>query len=398
MNHYTITDFGAQPDLQEIQTAKIQACIEHCRQAGGGKVIIPAGTFVIGSLRLYSNITLYLQADAKLLGAQDYRTYQDFSVPSTIRYLKDPYYIEKWHLPRYYFYGMITAFNEENIQIIGEPGSVIDGRDVYDENGEEGFRGPMGIIMSQVKNLSLSGYCFQNSANWSHTLDGCDGIAIHDVTIKGGHDGFNLHHSRNITIADCHLECGDDCFAGYDILHLNIKNCFLNTACNGFRVGGEDITVNDCRLIGPGHYPHLSEDTYYTHAAFKYYSLAADKISVQQTNMVFKNCVLTDAQKLISYEGGSRELLQDNKPLQELVIDSCEIANLHNSSICKGNGEAIQLHIRDSRITCELEEPFLILDEAAQLTLEQVTFPHPVTIQKGTEVISLSGTIVRLVV
>ena len=43
---------------------------------------------------------------------------------------------------------MISAYGESNIAIIGEEGSVIDGRDCFDPDGEEGFRGPHGIFMT----------------------------------------------------------------------------------------------------------------------------------------------------------------------------------------------------------------------------------------------------------
>ena len=38
--------------------------VEECRNAGGGTVIIPHGTYLTGSIRLYSDITIYFENSA----------------------------------------------------------------------------------------------------------------------------------------------------------------------------------------------------------------------------------------------------------------------------------------------------------------------------------------------
>lgn len=55
---YTITDFGARiSDL--LQTEAIQRAIDECFSNGGGEVIIPAGIYRTGGLRLRSHVTLH---------------------------------------------------------------------------------------------------------------------------------------------------------------------------------------------------------------------------------------------------------------------------------------------------------------------------------------------------
>lgn len=392
MKQFLITDYGAVSGRETLQTEKIQACIEACREAGGGEVLIPAGTFLIGSLRLYSNMTLHLQSGAVLLGSKDYRDYTDFHVPTTIKYLYDEYYIKAWNLPSYYFYGLITAFQAENVQVIGEQGSVIDGQDTFDVNGEEKFRGPMGIIMSQVRNLHLEGYTFQNSANWSHTLDGCQELAIENVTIKAGHDGFNLHHSSDIQVKDCRLESGDDCFAGYDIKNLHVSNCYLNTACNALRIGGEKLIFEGCIFEGPGHYPHISEGTHYTHGIFKYYSMDADAIDNPATGIVLKDCSMKDVEKLLVYDNGNKSFMQDNQPLKDVTLENVRIIGLAKTSVFKGNGSPVTLKLRNVQIDCFKEFEFLEIDASVALDFERVCFSQPTTILvEGGERLVFSG-------
>ena len=237
----------------------------------------------------HDNSALVCQPVGLILGSQDYRDYKDFHVPTTLGYVHDDFYIKSWHLPSYYIYGMICAFEAEQVAIIGERGSFINGQDCFDADGEERFRGPMGIILCKCRQVRLEGYTFVNSANWSHQIDSCRQVEIARVTVRAGHDGFNVHHCREVRIQDCLLETGDDCFAGYDVEDLTVRDCYANTACNSMRIGGRRLLFEHCVFEGPGHYPHRSENTCYTHAVFKYYSVRPDEIPADGEDIVFRD-------------------------------------------------------------------------------------------------------------
>ncbi|BAV08665.1 Pectate lyase superfamily protein [Filimonas lacunae] len=66
---YTITQFGAKGDGLTVNTAAIQAAINKAAAAGGGRVLVPAGRFVTGSLQLKSNTELHLAQNAVLMGS-----------------------------------------------------------------------------------------------------------------------------------------------------------------------------------------------------------------------------------------------------------------------------------------------------------------------------------------
>jgi polygalacturonase len=59
---YNIKDFGAVGDGKTINTFAIQNAINKCRDAGGGIVLIPSGTFISGTIQLFSNINLHLES------------------------------------------------------------------------------------------------------------------------------------------------------------------------------------------------------------------------------------------------------------------------------------------------------------------------------------------------
>lgn len=385
MKYFNILDYGVKPDCKFLQTSAFQSVIDDCRRHGGGTIVIPQGEYYLGSLRLYSNMTLLLEEEAKLYGSKNYRDYQDLNVPSTLGYLHNDYYIKLWNLPKYYIYGMICAFEAKNISIIGKKGSLIDGQDCFDENGEEKFRGPMGIIFSQCENVIMQGYTFSNSANWSHQIDSCKNVTIKDVRIIAGHDGFNLHHCQDIYICNCKLEVGDDCVAGYDIKNLLVERCYFNTACNVLRIGGNNLVFDDCKFIGPGRYPHRSTDTYDTHALFKYYALGCDMVKADGKDILIKNCELDDIDKLLVYEQGSQAMLQDNRPLRKLSFENVKILGLSKKSVFLANSEPCQLVFNNAFIDYCGEGDFLQIDDGVELILENVSFGNMATLKVGHE-------------
>jgi len=63
---FDITKYGAVPDAKTLATAPIAQAIEACSKAGGGRVLVPAGTFLTGAVHLLSNVELHLDEKATL--------------------------------------------------------------------------------------------------------------------------------------------------------------------------------------------------------------------------------------------------------------------------------------------------------------------------------------------
>ena len=64
---FPITRFGARPDGVTDCTQAIAAAIAAAVAVGGGRVLIPEGTFLTGAIRLKSRVELHLVAGATLL-------------------------------------------------------------------------------------------------------------------------------------------------------------------------------------------------------------------------------------------------------------------------------------------------------------------------------------------
>ena len=65
---YNILTFGAVPDGTTNCQKQIQAAIDACTKTGG-RVVVPAGRFLSGSLRLKSQVELYLEEGAVLISS-----------------------------------------------------------------------------------------------------------------------------------------------------------------------------------------------------------------------------------------------------------------------------------------------------------------------------------------
>ena len=58
---FNILDYGAKSDTTQLSTSALQQAIDDCSQAGGGRVVVPAGQYKIGTVVLKSHVHLYLE-------------------------------------------------------------------------------------------------------------------------------------------------------------------------------------------------------------------------------------------------------------------------------------------------------------------------------------------------
>src|SRR2546421_2402719 len=74
---FEITKYGAVGNGTTLNSQAIQKAIDATSAVGGGTVLIPAGKFVSGPIRLASNINLHLAKDAALMMSANF---EDFPV------------------------------------------------------------------------------------------------------------------------------------------------------------------------------------------------------------------------------------------------------------------------------------------------------------------------------
>ena len=69
---FSIVEYGAVGDGKTKNTDAFARAIAACGVAGGGRIIVPPGTWLTGPIELKSNIDLHLETGATVLFSRDY--------------------------------------------------------------------------------------------------------------------------------------------------------------------------------------------------------------------------------------------------------------------------------------------------------------------------------------
>lgn len=358
---YVLTDFGVDRNSEELQTEKIQRVFDLCRE-NGGTVVVPEGRFLTGGLRMWSDTTLYLESGAQLIGSDVCEDYEVFDVPEGIELRTDMEMIPQQYEGRpwkAYRKAIISVYGGKNIAVIGEDGSLIDGDDCTDPNGEEGYRGPHGFMITNVENITLSGYTIANCGNFMHQIDNCRNITMENVTCLGGSDGVHLHCCKNISIGKCIFRTGDDCIAGINMENLTVRDCELNTSCDIFRAGGSHFLIENCRMYGPGEYPHRKtvvqnrgtdavrdksntlpkeQGRHNLEGVFLHFASRNYPGSEPYHDIVFRNCVIENPEFFMWYEPDTAPL-QTGTYLRDITLENVVFRGVNKSSSVKASAK-----------------------------------------------------------
>ncbi len=257
---FDITRYGARADGKTNNAAALQRTINACSAAGGGRVLISAGgTFLSGPFRLQSHVELYVATGAKLLASPDERLYHE----SAFRDNKGEGTM--W----------ISGTNLEQVTICG--GGIIDGNGIafMGKELEDSYElKPFNIIdprphlltLIGCKNIKIHDLTIRNSAYWTVHLAGCNDVVIQGITLLNSvkvrnSDGIDIDHSKNVRIANCYIESGDDCiclknrreyqeFGACE--NIAVSNCTMTSSSCAIKIGSENmdrisqVVINNC--------------------------------------------------------------------------------------------------------------------------------------------------------
>ncbi len=245
-DYFNIVDYGAKGDSSTINTAAIQKAIDDANQAGGGKVVVPPGKYISGTIFLKDNVTFEVRSGATILGSPD---------------LED-YYEHKWgHNKDRQPYHLILCLDAENIEISG--GGTIDGN------------GP--AFWKSFDQDTLPGWIMAKELKISPMLEveGCKDVRIKDVTLKTGGgwtvhlfnserlrvegvrvinnvyspngDGIDISGCEDVIISDCHIKTCDDAIClktmvdSKECKRVTVTNCVIECLCAALKIGNESF-------------------------------------------------------------------------------------------------------------------------------------------------------------
>jgi polygalacturonase len=250
---YNIRDFGAKGDGATLDTTAIQRAVDTCHAEGGGTVLVPSGTFLIGTVELKSNITLHIAATGKLLGSGDGKQYHAVdAIP-----LRGDHTLGDGN------WALLFAVKANNLTIEG-PGTI-DGQGAQFHSAVKGTPPPSGLRGNRRPYHILAYHCENLRVRNISMLDGAyhsirviqsqrvhiDSVYIHN-RVNGNNDGFHFISAEYVTVSNCIVKSQDDACALFgSCKHVTITNSFFSTRWSVFRFGGgfaEDISVSNCLL------------------------------------------------------------------------------------------------------------------------------------------------------
>jgi len=244
---FDVRAFGAKGDGSILDTKSIQAAIDACAAAGGGRVVLAGGRFLSGTIELKSRVSLYMEAGAVLLGSTDLKDY-----PVRVQGFRS-------YTDNYTDKSLIYAEKAEGISILGW--GTIDGQG-------KSFKGPYKvrpymIRIIECENVTVRDVTIVNSPMWVQHYLACtnvliDGITVHSK-VNGNNDGIDIDCCDKVRISNCEVNSGDDAIvlkstADRVCRDVTVTNCVLSSHCNAFKCGTEsnggfqNITVSNCTI------------------------------------------------------------------------------------------------------------------------------------------------------
>jgi len=215
-------------------TAAIQRAIDDV--PAGGTVLLRGGVFLTGTLRLKSDMTLWVNRDAVLRGTQDEARYPLFDAPTTgtpsvggiIRR------------------ALILSVGADNVTITG--GGTIDGDgnkpEWIDPDTRNTVLRPVLMFLTKGRDISVRGVHVQNAAMWAIVAAEDDGVLIADVTVDsdltGERDGVDIVDSHDVLVERVSVWSDDDaiCLKSYSTKGVDGVTVRLATVGNSTRANG----------------------------------------------------------------------------------------------------------------------------------------------------------------
>jgi polygalacturonase len=280
----SIVEYGALPDGHTMNTRAISDAIHACVKVGGGTVVIPAGTWLTGPIRLESNINLHAEKGALVQFSKNIDDYPFGESP-------------EGRQNRYGRAQLISAYKAKNIAITGDgifngagevwryvlredmtdlqwkdlvaSGGVVseDGKEwwpskeamgaekFFKESAEakkiltkmeyestKEYLRPNLVNFIECNGVLLDGPTFENSPRYHILPQQCENLIIRNVKVLSPTYGKNTDAidpaaCRNVVIYNCMIDVGDDgiCLKPGTISY----NQKLGPAC-------ENVVVADC--------------------------------------------------------------------------------------------------------------------------------------------------------
>jgi len=287
---FNVRDYGAKGDGRTLDSPAINAAIEAAAGQGGGQVVLPAGTYLSGSIRLKSNIDLHLMPGATILAANPKRVQTADGTPvydPSESFGGFPEYQDGGHT--YFHNSLIWAEGQHNVSITGH--GMIDGEGLTKKDTEKAGQvqggsigtGDKAIALKLCRDVTIRDITIFRGGHFAIIVTGCDIGTIDNVTIDTNRDGIDIDCCKYFTVTNTKVNTPtDDAIvlkSSYALKravtteHVLITNCLVtgyklgtfldgtyqpeqvNWVCGRIKLGTEsnggyrNITISNCTCM-----------------------------------------------------------------------------------------------------------------------------------------------------
>ena len=234
---YNVVDFGAVNDTTVLSTVAIQRAIDDCSKAGGGRVVVPAGIYKIGTLVMRSHVNLHLEQGATLYGSTRLKDY---------RPLKTDYVSLRTQTATVQ---LIYADGVEDVTISGY--GTIDGRGRAFKKlswNDEGITRPHLLRFIQSRDIRIENITLRNSACWMQHYLACDRLQISGIKVVNrnnyNNDALDLDGCHDVVVTGLIADSDDDAITLKSTSprlceNIRIADCVVSSHCNAVKLGTE---------------------------------------------------------------------------------------------------------------------------------------------------------------
>lgn len=233
---YNVLDYGAKGDGLTNNTVAINTAITDVAKNGGGTVYFPAGEYLSYTIHLKSNITIYLDNGAVLIGDKEVNGI-GYDLPE-----KETWYSKLQDFGHSFFRNsLIYGEGLHDITIKGE--GMIWGKGLYthDKPDIKGS-GNKAIALKNCYNVNIKDISILHGGHFCILATGVDNLIIDNVRVDADRDGFDIDACKNVVISNCIINSPTD-----DGL------CLKSSFALGYARATENVTITNCQVYGYDH-------------------------------------------------------------------------------------------------------------------------------------------------
>jgi len=251
---FDVRVYGATGSGRTLDSLGVNKAIDAAAAAGGGTVVFPAGTYLCFSIRLRSQVHLYISQGATILAAGSPLPSQttsemggtyDAAEPKTTYDAYQDYGHNHWHN------SLIWGEDLHNVGISG-PGLIygkglsfggwIKGErrgDYPIYEAEQPGVGNKAIALKNCRNVIFRDFSILKGGHFGLLLTGVDNLTIDNLTIDTDRDGIDLDCCKNVHVSNCTVNSPWD-----DGI------CPKSSYALGYARPTENVTITGCTVTG----------------------------------------------------------------------------------------------------------------------------------------------------